>query len=205
MIELYYADSGNSLRAVMLLEECGLPYKAVKLNLINREQKESEFLKINKFGSVPVIIDSDGPDGHPIYLSQSAAIMLYIANKAGKFIPPSKILELKMMEWLMVAASDVGPANALILYMNRDVPDLSDSGRLFLVSRFIGLIRVVEAHLAKSENGYLAGELSLADFALFPSIRIRRKLLEDAGDFHHVLNWADKLIARPAVQRAMAR
>ena len=127
MIELYYADSGNSLRVVMLLEECGLPYKANKLDLTNGDQKAPEFLKINRFGSVPVIEDSEGPDGHPIRLSQSAAIMLYIANKVGKFIPYSKVLELKMMEWLLVAASDVGPANALILYMNRDVSDLSDN------------------------------------------------------------------------------
>lgn len=204
MIELYYADSGNSLRVVMLLEECGLPYKANKLNLINGDQKAPEFLKINRFGLVPVIEDSDGPEGRPIRLSQSAAIMLYLANKAGKFIPSSEVLKLKIMEWLFVAASDVGPANALMLYMNREVSDLSDSGRLYLANQFIGLLRAVEAHLADSESGYLAGELSVADFALLPPVRIRRKLLEEAGGFTHLFKWADRLMARPAVQRAMS-
>ena len=77
-------------------------------------------------------------------------------------------------------------------------------GRLFLATRFIGLLRVVEAHLAESESGYLAGELSVADFALLPPIRVRRKLLEEAGGFPHLFKWADRLMARPAVQRAMS-
>ncbi len=204
MIELYYAESGNSLRVVMMLEECGLPYKANKLNLMNGEQKTPDFLKINPFGLVPVIEDAEGPEGSPIRMSQSAVIMLYLANKVGKFIPSSKLLELKMMEWLMVAAADVGPANAQILYMNRNVPDLSDQGRLFLENQFIGLLRTVEAHLAESESDYLAGELSVADFALLPPVRIRRALLEEAGGFPHLLKWADRLLARPAVQRAIA-
>lgn len=204
MIELYYAQSGNSLRVVMMLEECGLSYSANKLNLINGDANAPEFLKINRFGMVPVIEDSDGPEGRPILLSQSAAIMLYLAKKAGKFIPSSEELQLKMMEWLMVAASDVGPANALILYMNQDVSDLSDTGRSFLANRFIGLLRVVEAHLAESENEYLAGELSVADFALLPPVLIRHKLLEEAGGLPHLFRWADRLMARPAVQRAIA-
>lgn len=203
MIELYYAESGNSLRVVMLLEECGFSYRANKLDLSKGEHKTSEFRKINPFGKVPVIEDSDGPDGHPVRLSQSAAIMLYLAKKAGKFIPSSGLEELRMMEWLMVAA-DVAAANALILYMNRDVQDLSDGGRAFLTKRFLDLLNVAEAHLAESETGYLTGELSLADFALFPAIRIRRKLLEEVGGFPRLLDWADRLMARPAVQRAIA-
>jgi GST-like protein len=167
MIELYFAESGNSLRAVMMLEECGLPYTAHKLDLSKGEQRAPEFLKLNPFGKVPVIMDPHGPDGHPVVLTQSAAIMLYLAQKASKFLPQSKLAELKMMEWLMVAAGDVGPANAQILYMNRDVPDLSDKGRAFLDRRLVDYLRVAEAQLAESKAGYLAGELSLADFALF--------------------------------------
>jgi GSH-dependent disulfide-bond oxidoreductase len=204
MIELHFANSGNSLRTVIVLEECALPYCRHKLDLAKDEHKSAEFLKINPFGMVPAMYDSDGPGGNAIVITQSAAIMLYLAEKTGRLIPADPVRRARMMQWFMMAASDVGPANAIILYMNNAVPDLSDAGRAFLVDRFVNLIRGVEAHLAENGREYLADELSLADFALFPAVRIRRSLLESAGGFDHLFRWADRIMARPSVQRAIA-
>jgi GST-like protein len=204
VLKLYFADSGNSLRVLMVLEECALPYGAHKLDLSKGEQKDPQFLRVNPFGAVPVLHDPQGPDGEPVLLSQSAAIILYLAEKAGKLIPSSAARKLKMMQWLMMAASDAGPANTLLLYMSNRVPDLSAASRAFLTDRFVNLMRVVEAHLAASKYGFLAEEISLADFALLPVVRMRRSLLEEIGGFAHLFNWADGLLERSAVRRALA-
>jgi GST-like protein len=202
MLELYFSDSANSLRAVLILEECALSYRAHKLDLMKREQKSQDYLGINPFGMVPTLCDPAGPDGNPTTLTQSTAIMLYLAEKTGMFIPTEPARRVRMMEWLMMAVGDAGPANMMMLYMSRNVPDLSDTGRAFLLGRFVSLMRVVETHLAKDRKAYLIDELSLADFALFPVVRMRRKLLEGIGEFDHLIEWADRLMARPAVQRA---
>src|SRR5271169_6928362 len=87
MIDLYTANSSNGQRAAVILEECGLPYRVHKLDLMAGDQRKPEFLSINPAGAIPVIVDSDGPGGKPLTLSQSAAIVLYIAEKTRKFIP----------------------------------------------------------------------------------------------------------------------
>jgi GST-like protein len=204
MIDLYFANSGNSLRAVIALEECGLPYRGHKIDLQKREQKSPEFLKLNPFGVVPAMYDSDGPGGRPVTLTQSGAIMLYATEKAGRFMPEDPVRRLAALQWFMMAVSDASPANAIILYMGNNVPDLSEGGRAYLQNRFLDLMRGVEAHLAQGERSYLAEEISIADLALFPIVRIRRAMIEAAGGFPNLLRWFDHIGARPAIARAIA-
>lgn len=202
MIELYYSDTGNSMRAAMALEECGLAYRRHRLDMQGREHKSAWFLALNPFGLVPLVVDDDGPQGRSITLAQSGAILLYAAEKTARFLPEDPVLRYQALQWCMMAASDASPASAIINYMNNNVADLSQTGRDYLEGRFLGLMRGVEASLASSGQDYLVGEISIADLALFPVVRMRRSMIEKAGDLHHLLRWADRIAARPAVLRA---
>jgi GST-like protein len=203
MIDLYYADTGNSVRAAIALEECELAYRRHIVDMAKREHKTPEFLKLNPFGLVPAMVDHDGPGGERIVLTQSGAIMLYAAEKAGRFLPSNLAQRAVVLQWCMMAVSDASPASALLKYMTTQIPDLTPSSRRFLEERFLGFMSGVEHHLASTGRDYLVGEISLADLALFPVVRMRRSMLEQtAQDFGHLLRWADRLAARPAVIRA---
>lgn len=204
MIDLYFADSGNSLRAVIALEECGLAYRGHQLDLLKNEHKSPEYIKINPLGVVPALRDPEGPGGQPLVLTQSGAIMLYAAEKTGKLIPRDPLRRLSALQWFMMAVSDAHPANAVILYLGQNVPDLTPSTIDFLRNRFLGLMRGVDDHLAANRRPYLAEEFSIADLSLFPVVRIRREMIEKAGSFPCLLRWADSIAARPAVVRAIA-
>jgi GSH-dependent disulfide-bond oxidoreductase len=202
MIDLYYSDSGNSMRAVMALEECGFAYRQHRLDLQRGDHEAPEYLKLNPFGLVPLMVDDGGPGCQPITLAQSGAILLYAAERSRRFLPADPALRYQAMQWCLMAVSDAAPANAIINYMNHNVPDLSQTGRDYLMGRFVRLMRGVEAQLASSGQDYLTGELSIADLALFPVVRMRRTMLEEIGDLPYLLRWADRLAARPAVLRA---
>lgn len=204
MIDLYFADSANSLRSLIALEECGLAYRGRQLDLLKNEHKSPEYLKINPLGAVPALRDSEGPGGGPFVLTQSGAIMLYAAEKTGKLIPREPLRRMSALQWFMMAASDAHPANAVMLYLGNNVPDLTQSAIDYLRNRFLGLMRSVEDHLAANRLAYLAEELSIADLSLFPVVRIRREMIEKAGGFPCLLRWADDIAARPAVARAIA-
>jgi GST-like protein len=204
MIDLYFANSGNSLRAVLALEECGLPYQAHKLDLQKKEQKSPSYLAINPFGVVPAMHDSDGIDGRPVTLTQSGAILLYAAEKTKQLVPADPVRRLAALQWFLMATTDAAPANAIIFYMDANVPDLSAAARAYLQERFVGLMRAVESHLAAPDRLYLAGEFSIADVALFPVVRIRRSVMQQVGGFTHIFAWADRLMQRDAFQRAIA-
>jgi GST-like protein len=203
MIDLYYTDSANSMRAATALEECGLAYRRHRLDFARRDHKAPAYLKINPFGAVPAIVDDEGPHGRPITLTQSGAILLYAAEKTGRFVPADPALRYPALQWCMMAVSDAAPANTLINYMNANVPDLSQTGRDYLQGRFVGMMRGVEAELAATRRDYLVGdEITIADLALFPVVRMRRVMLDSVGDVAYLLRWADRIAARPAVLRA---
>lgn len=205
MIDLYFGQSGNSLRALIALEECGLPYRTRKLDLQKGEHKQPDFLRINPFGVVPAMVDPDGPEGSPVTITQSGAIMLYAAEKAGRFLPQDPARRAEVLQWFMLAVTDAQPASAIMLYMDKNVGDLTDASRAYLEQRFLTIMRGVDAHLAEGRGPYLLGdEASLADLALYPVAKVRRPLMEQGGGCERVLAWADRVAARPAVSRALA-
>lgn len=204
MIDLYYANSGNSLRAVIALEEAELEYRGHLLDLSAKEHKRASFLAIHPFGLVPVALLSDGTGGKPVTLSQSCAILLYAAEHTERLVPSDPVERLAMLEWCLFATSDASPASAIIRYMTKGVPDLPVSGRAFLEGRFLRLMGAVERHLA-SHGDYLLRDVSMADLALFPVVWMRRRMLEAVRDMPHLLRWADRIAERPSVARATAR
>lgn len=201
MIDLYCADTGNSVRALIALEECGLEYRRLLVDMDKREHKSEPYLRLNPFGRVPVMIDHRGRSGEPVTLTQSAAIMLYVAERTGK-LPADAVARAAVLEWCLMAASDASPTSALLMYLTKGVPDFTDASRTFLERRFLELMGAVDRHLAVAGRRYLLGEYSLADMALFPVVRMRREMMEGRSGYQHLLRWADRIAVRPAVVRA---
>lgn len=200
MIDLYTAGTGNGRRPALMLEECGLAYNVHKIDLAAGEQKQPAFLALNPVGAIPVIVDHDGPGGQKLVLAQSAAILLYLAEKTGKFLPRDAGKRALAYQWLLHAMSDQ-QATSGILFPIEMLPDKPASAIALLEKRLIDYFRLTDRRLGEAE--YLAGELTIADLALYPLVDRRRPLIDKAGGLDNLSRWAAAMAARPAVQRAM--
>lgn len=201
MIDLYTGNSSNGQRAAIILEECGLTYRVHKYDLLKGEHQTPEFAAIAPGGAIPVIVDSDGPGGLPLTLAQSCAIILYVSEKTGKFMPKSFAHRALAWQWLLHAATDVSSSSASIFYNMVLVPDKSEANGKFFVERALRYFGDADRQLADRE--YLAGDLSVADFALYPVYAVRKKILDEAGTLPHLARWGERMAARPGVQKGM--
>ena len=201
MIDFYTANSSNGQRVAITLEECGLPYTVHKLDLFAGDQRKADYLAINPAGAIPAIVDGDGPGGAPFALAQSGAILVYLAEKTGRFLPHDARARAEAMQWLFQATTDTAGASGMVFVMSRLIPDKSDANMAFCEERTLRYLRVADGRLADRE--YLAGSLSVADFALYPLAALRRPLIDRAGDMPHLLRWSDAIGARPGVTRGM--
>jgi GSH-dependent disulfide-bond oxidoreductase len=200
MIALHHAATPNSQRARIALEESGLRYDLHPVDLWTGEQNGEAFLALNPLGAVPVLVDTDGPDGVRTVLTQSIAILIYIGEKSGRLVPPDKMNRLAMMQWLAFSASDIAGTNTAINQLRRSAPEQSVANTAFFEARLTKYFVACDRRL--SQCRFLAKEFSLADIALYPFAHARRVLIEGAG-LSHVQRWADDVGRRPAVQRAM--
>jgi GST-like protein len=201
MIEFYTWQTSNGLRVAITLEECGLAYRVHPVDLRNGEQRRPEFLALNPAGAVPVIVDPQGPGGAPLTLSQSAAIVLYLAEKSGRYIPRDPARRVAMLQWLAYTIADCAAANMAMFLLSGLAPEQSPANVAFFEERLLRYFRVVDQHLAQRE--WLADELSVADFSLYPLYAVRKGIVDAAGDLLHLTRWGVSLAARPAVERAM--
>ena len=201
MIDLYSANSSNGQRVAITLEECGVPYRLHKLDLFAGDQRKPAYLAINPGAAIPAIVDEEGPGGAPFTLAQSGAIVVYLAEKSGRFLPRDPRARAEALQWVFQATTDVAAASGMIFVLSRFIPDKSDANLAFFEERTLRYLRVADARLADREH--LAGELSIADLSLYPLVALRRPLVERAGDMPHLLRWADALAARAAVARGM--
>jgi len=201
MIELYVAATANGLRAAVALEECGLPYRAQPVDLAKGEQRSPEFLKLNPAGMITVIVDVQGPGGKPLTLSQSGAIVLYAAEKSGRFLPADPVQRLMVMECFMQTASDISGASNAVFTMENRAPEKSTANIEFLKTRLINYFAMCEHRL--DGKAYLAGELSVADLLLYPNYALRKPLLDQTGGFANLHRWGAAMAARPGVARGM--
>ena len=202
MIDLYFHPTSNGYRGAVALAECGLDYRVHRVDLMKGEQKSESYLKINPFGAVPAIVDPDGPGGRPLTLAQSGAIMLYAAEKTGRFLPRDPMARALTLQWFMASATDAAPMSTFLFYASVRMPEKSAANIAFVESRFLGLLKVFSDRLV--ERQWLADELSVADLALYPVVATRRDAIVKAGGFDPLLQWADRLAARPGVQKAYA-
>ncbi len=201
MIDFYTFATSNGQRAAILLEECELPYRMHWIDLMKGEQHAAEFLKVNPAGAIPVIVDADGPTGKPLTLSQSGAIVIYLAEKAGRFIPADAVRRLIALQWLLQATTDAARASSAIFLVSTLVPEKVPGNTAFFEQQCLRYLRSADARLA--DRDYLADELSIADFALYPVYAVRKALVDKAGDLPHLTRWGEVMAARPAVARAM--
>jgi GST-like protein len=201
MIDLYLAPTANGQRAAVALAECGLAFRAHKVDLAKGEQRTAEFLKLNPAGAIPVLVDQDGPGGKPLTLAQSGAIILYAAEKAGKFLPKDLAQRALALQWFMQGATDVSPTSGAIFQLEMAAPEKNEAITNHFKKRLVTFFGHVNAQLAGRE--YVAGELTVADFMLYPNYLARKALLDAAGGLEHLHAWGRRMGARPGVAKGM--
>jgi GST-like protein len=201
MIDLYLAPTRNGMRAAIALAECGLDYRVHRLDLAKGEQKARAHLAISPLGRVPAIVDHDGPGGKPLALFQSGAIMLYAAEKAGRFIPADPAARFETMAWFLTAVTDVAATSTAILHVGSEVPDRTPGNLAFFEKRLVDLVTILDTRLAG--RSYLMDEITVADLAMYPVIAHRRPIVEKAGPFDNLWRWIGALGARAGVAKGM--
>ena len=200
MIDLYTWSTPNGRKVSIMLEECGLPYRVHTVNIGAGEQFKPEFLAINPNNRIPAIVDADGPDGKPLPLFESGAILIYLAEKTGRFYPQKN--KYIVLQWLMFQMGGVGPMFGQAHHFMRAKRDEIPYGTERYGAEAKRLYGVLEQRL--SEAAYLADEYSIADIATYPWVARHEWHRVDLAGFPAVKRWYDTIGARPAVVRGMA-
>ena len=201
MIECYTWKTSNGKKITIMLEECGLEYNLHPVNIGQDEQFTPEFVAINPNSKIPAIIDTDGPGGAPYTVFESGAILMYLAEKTGKFMPTETAERYDVIQWLMFQMGGVGPIFGQVHHFKRaakeEVP--------YAINRYYTECRrlygVLNGRLQDRE--YLAGDLSIADFATLPWVFRHTWQEVDLEDFPNVQRWYETLMARPALAKGM--
>jgi len=202
-IQLFSFDTPNGRKISVALEEMGLDYTVTVVNITQDDQFKPEFLRISPNNKIPAIIDPDGPSGAPISVFESGAILLYLAEKSGQFIPRDPARRVAMMEWLMFQMGGFGPMPGQVHHF---IGITSEEDKRYGLQRFMAetrrLYRVMNDRLA--DHAFFADEFSIADFAILGWAWRHQRHQVDLGDFPNVKRWYETMMARPAVQRGFA-
>jgi GSH-dependent disulfide-bond oxidoreductase len=201
MIDLYISGTANGYRASVALEEAGLAYRVRKVDLAKGEHRTPEYLNINPAGLIPAMVDPQGPGGKPATVTQSGAIILYAAEKSGKFLPSDPARRAMAWQWFMQGATDVAATSGALFRVENSVPAKDEGNTQYFRQRLLGFFAVCDAHLASHE--YLADEFSIAELMLYPNFALRKPLMDQAGGFTHLQRWGAAIATRPAVERGM--
>ncbi len=203
MIDLYTWSTPNGRKVSIMLEECGLPYRVHTVNIGTGEQFKPEFLALNPNNRIPAIIDPEGPDGKPLPLFESGAILIYLSEKTGgKFMPKAARARYITLQWLMFQMGGVGPMFGQAHHFMRAKKDEIPYGSERYGAESKRLYGVLEKRL--SQTAYLADEYSIADIATYPWVARHEWHRVDLAAFPAVKRWYDSIGARPAVARGMA-
>jgi GST-like protein len=202
MIDLYSWTTPNGHKIHIMLEETALPYRAHKVDIGKGEQFRPEFLAVNPNNKIPAIIDQDGPDGRPITVFESGAILIYLAEKSGKFLPGTARRRYDVLQWLMFQMASIGPMYGQAWHFRSAAPERIP----YAVDRYSNevtrLLKVMDLRL--KDSAYLGdAEYSIADIAAWPWVKNSEKIGQDMRDFPHVSRWIATIAARPAVQRGL--
>ncbi|MES2532835.1 MAG: glutathione binding-like protein [Pseudomonadota bacterium] len=201
-IDVYSWPTPNGHKVHLMLEECGLPYRLHPVNIGKGDQFAPDFLAISPNNKIPAITDPDGPDGQPISLFESGAILLYLAGKTGRFLPASDRDRFTVLQWLMFQVGGVGPmlgqAHHFRLYAAEKIP--------YAIDRYSNeakrLYGVIDRQLGASR--WIAGdEYTVADMAIFPWLRNWQGQGIQLDDFPALKRWFETIAERPATQRAV--
>ena len=200
-IELYYWPTPNGWKITIMLEELGVPYEVKYVNIGKGEQFEPSFLEIAPNNRMPAIVDPEGPDGKPISIFESGAILQYLGRKFGKFYPTDERTKVDVEQWLFWQVGGLGPMAGQAHHFRQYAPEKLP----YAVDRYTNevnrLYGVMNKRLADRE--FLAGDYSIADMAAIGWVKPFKNQGQDLDDFPNLKRWFDAILARPAVERAL--
>jgi GST-like protein len=203
MIDLYTSATPNGQKIHMMLEECGLDYKDHFVDLDGGGQFDPAFLEISPNNKIPVILDHDGPGGEKLAVFESGAILFYLAEKTGKFLPTEPRARADVLQWLFWQVGGFGPMLGQAHHFRAYAPDPID----YAIDRYTNegrrLYNVLDRRLDGRE--FVAGAYSIADMSIFPWCRLHGRQGQKLEDFPNVERWFNDIAARPAVAKDMAR
>ncbi|MEK9644102.1 MAG: glutathione binding-like protein [Alphaproteobacteria bacterium] len=208
-IQLYSLPTPNGVKASIMLEETGLPYEAHLVSFGKDDQMTPEFLSLNPNNKIPAMIDPDGPGGKPLPLWESGAILIYLAEKTGKFMPTDAVKRYECLQWLMFQMGGVGPMFGQLGHFYKFAADkITDP---YPTDRYLNetkrLLGVLDGRLA-GRDYIMGGDYTIADIATYPWVRTLTNTY-DAGEtlgldgFANVVDWRDRCLARPAAQKGL--
>ncbi len=202
-LEFFAFDTPNGRKISVALEEMGLPYVVKSINITKDEQFSPEFLAISPNNKIPAIIDPDGPEGRPVSVFESGAILIYLAEKTGRFLPKTGAARIAVFEWLMFQMAGFGPIPGQVHhFIGLD----NEEDKRYGLKRFMNETRrlygVMDKRLATHD--FFAGDISIADFAILGWVWRHPRHQVDLQDYPHVKRWYENMMGRPAVQRGFA-
>ncbi|WP_180040496.1 glutathione binding-like protein [Acinetobacter sp. YH12100] len=202
MIDLYYWGTPNGHKISIALEEMGLKYQIFPINILENDQFQSDFLAISPNNKIPAMVDQEGPDGQPISIFESGAILQYLGRKTGMFYPTDEIKRIQVEQWLMWQMGGLGPMLGQNHHFSRFAPERI----AYAIERYVNESKRLYGVLNKQLVGqdYVAGEYSIADMAIFPWLLRHDWQQINLADYPEVAKYIDRLNARPAVQKALA-
>jgi GST-like protein len=206
MITLYSWATPNGRKVSIMLEECSLPYQITPIDIRVGEQFSPAFVAVNPNSKIPAIVDPEGPDGQPLTLFESGAILVYLAGKSGRFLPADDRGKYEALQWLMFQMGGVGPQ----LGQTHHIKRFASEKVPYAIDRYHKetqrLYGVLDRRLNKRKGGadFLAGEYSIADMATYPWVARHEWHDIQLSDYPAVQRWFDRIGQRPAVQRGMA-
>ena len=201
-IELYYWPTPNGWKISIMLEECGLPYAVHPVNIGKGDQFKPEFLAISPNNRIPGIVDPDGPDGRPISIFESGAILQYLGRKAGRFYPADERSRVEVDQWLFWQVGGIGPmagqCHHFRIYAPEKIP--------YAIDRYTNEVHRLYGVLNKrlADREFMAGDYSIADIATFGWAKLWERQGQDIAEFPHMQRWLETIKARPAVQRGLS-
>jgi GST-like protein len=198
MIELFFWPTPNGWKIAIMLEECGLPYRVRPVNIGKGEQFEPEFLRLSPNNRIPAIVDPDGPDGAPISLFESGAILQYLGDKTGRFYPSERRRRSEVEQWLYWQVGGLGPMAGQCNHFRNYADDPGPYGIDRFTNEVERLFGVMAERLKTSD--FLAGDYSIADIACWPWVRIYKRYGIDLDAFPSLRAWLNRVGARPAVR-----
>lgn len=208
-LQLYSFPTPNGVKVSIMLEEIGLPYESHRIEIGKNETWTPDFLALNPNGKIPAIVDPDGPGGKPIGLFESGAILLYLADKSGQFLPADPVRRYETIQWVFFQMAAVGPMFGQVGFFHkfagREYEDKRPRDRYVAESK--RLLGVLETRL-EGGDWIMGDDYTIADMSLFGWVRglvgfYGAGDLVDYGALHHVPAWLDRGLARPAVQRGL--
>ena len=202
MIDLYYWGTPNGHKISIALEEMGLEYQIIPINILENDQFQSDFLAISPNNKIPAIVDQDGPHGRAISIFESGAILQYLGRKTSLFYPADEVKRIQVEQWLMWQMGGLGPMLGQNHHFSRFAPERIAYATERYVNESKRLYGVLNKQLVGQE--YVAGEYSIADMAIFPWLLRHDWQQINLEDYPEVSKYIERLNARPAVQKALA-